>query len=107
DARPAQRLGGAAGEVVDVLLLLLLGRAHADAEDGDLRIDRDEGGDEARLGAGAAGRVHGVADLQAALVRLRHQLQRAIGIAERADGVRAAARDDVRLPARRAPFGRA
>ena len=62
--------------------------------------------DEAGLGPGASRRVDDQADGKAPLVGLVHQLQRAIGVAERADRVRAAARNDVgplagRLQARR------
>ena len=85
----------AQSELVDVLLLLRLRRAHADAEQRDLGIDRLQPDDQARLRAGAAGGMDEVIDDHAALIGLIDKFERAIGVAERAGRIGAAAGDRV------------
>ena len=58
-----------------------------------------EPADQARLGAGAAGADDHAVDPQALVVGLLQQLERGVDIAQRADRVRAAARDEVGLAA--------
>ena len=87
--------GGRGRGLVDRLLLRRLRPAHADAEHVDARIRALEPAHQPGLGPGAAGADDHAVDPQIPLVRLLQELEAGVDVAERADRVRAAARDDV------------
>src|SRR5699024_6676227 len=87
------------GKVEDVLLLLLLRRAHAEAKQWKWRVDRLEACNEACLGTCAAGRRHDMVEREPTIIRLSDDFVGAVHIAERAGRIGSAARDDVDSPA--------
>ena len=94
--RPRPRCCAVAFAVRRTASICAFGRpADADAQRVDPGTGALEPGDQARLGAGAAGPDHHAVDAQAPVVRLLQELQRGVDVAERADRVRAAARDVV------------
>ncbi len=92
DAGKVQFLGGFQCQALDFFLLRVLGRAHTDTGQRNLRVDRLQPRDQTGLGVRAARRCHQLINSQAAIIGLRHQAEGAVDISQRTGGIRAAAR---------------
>ena len=95
----AEKLRRGAGQLEDIVLLLVLRRPHADAEQLDVAVDAGEPGDQAGLRAGAPRRMDEVIDLEAGRVGLHHQFQRRVDIAKRTGRIGTPAGDGIDLAA--------
>ena len=103
-ARLANVLGRLDGQRVDLLFLLVARHIDADTQQRHVAAGGFQTNSKPRLRASAPGCRHEVINLQALFVRLLQQLKRAIDVAQRADRIRGAARNDVGLAAGRSHF---